>query len=161
VKAHVLALSLALAAPPAAVAQEAVFLVRHAERADSSADSTLSEAGEARALRLAGWLNAARITHIYTSELRRTIQTAMPFAAASRLSPQQAPAGNTQALVNQVTALGSHDRALIVGHSNTIPEILRGLGVKAAVTIADSEYDNIFLVVPRKDAEPALFRFKY
>jgi broad specificity phosphatase PhoE len=161
VKVHVLALALTLTVPPAAAAQEAVFLVRHAERADSSADSTLSDAGRARATRLAEWLRGARITHIYTSELRRTIQTAMPFAVASHLSPQQSAATDSQGLVGRIAGLGPHDRALVVGHSNTIPDIIRGLGVKVPVTIADSEYDNIFLVVPRGNAEPALFRFKY
>jgi broad specificity phosphatase PhoE len=161
VKVHALALALTLTVPAAAVAQEAIFLVRHAERADSSADSALSAAGEARAVRLADWLRTARVTHLYTSELRRTIQTAMPFAAASHLTPQQSAANDTQALVGRIAALGPADRALVVGHSNTIPEILRGLGVKVPVSIADSEYDNIFLVVPRSNAEPALFRFRY
>jgi len=161
VKVRVLALVLTLTVPPAAAAQEAVFLVRHAERADSSADSALSDAGEARAIRLAEWMRTTRITHIYTSELRRTIQTAMPFASASHLAPRQSAASDTQGLVGRIVGLGPADRALVVGHSNTIPEVLRALGVKVPVTIGDSEYDNIFLVVPRGNAEPALFRFKY
>jgi len=155
------ALTIAIAASQAAAAQEAVYLVRHAEREDASPDSKLSAAGEARATRLAEWLGPAHITHIYTTELRRTIQTAMPFAAAAHLSPQQSPAADSPGLVARVQGLGPHDRVLVVGHSNTIPDLLRGFGVRTPVTIADSEFDNIFIVVPRKDAEPVLLRFKY
>ena len=94
VKPLALALAVVIAAAWTVSAQEAIYLVRHAEREDSSADSKLSAAGEARAARLAEWLGTARITHIYTTDLRRTIQTAMPFAAASHLSPQQSPAAD-------------------------------------------------------------------
>ena len=36
--------------------------------------------------------------------------------------------------------------ALVAGHSNTVPELLTALGVKETVTIADDEYDNLFVV---------------
>jgi phosphohistidine phosphatase SixA len=161
VKPLALALAVVIAGAWTVSAQEAIYLVRHAEREDSSADSKLSAAGEARAVRLAAWLGTARITHIYTTDLRRTIQTAMPFAAASHLSPQQSPASDTQAMRVRVAGLGPADRALIVGHSNTIPELIRAFGVTTPIAIPDSEYDNIFIIVPRRDAEPVLLRFKY
>jgi hypothetical protein len=44
--------------------------------------------------------------------------------------------------------------ALVVGHSNTVPDILRALGVATPVTIPDDEYDNLFVVV-RPAAGPA------
>jgi broad specificity phosphatase PhoE len=160
VKPFVVALALAATAHQAA-AQEAIYLVRHAERADTSADSKLSAAGEARAVRLAAWLQTAGITHIYTTDLRRTIETATPFAGASHLSPQQSAAADLSAIVTRIRGLGPSDRALVVGHSNTIPELIRSFGVKAPIAIADSEYDNVFVVVPRQDAEPVLLRFKY
>lgn len=161
VKPLVLTLLLFVRAAHAATAQEAIYLVRHAERADSSSDSALSAEGEARAIRLARWLETANITHIYTTDLRRTVQTAEPFAAASHLSAQQLPASDTHAVAGRVTGLGPRDRALVVGHSNTIPELVRLFGVRTPVTIGDNDYDNIFVVVPRKDAEPVLLRFKY
>jgi broad specificity phosphatase PhoE len=161
VKPLALALVLIVVAARPAFPQEAIYLVRHAEREDASSDSKLSAAGETRAVRLAEWLRTARITHIYTSEFRRTIQTAAPFATASHLSPQQTPASDRDALTTRIGALGAHDRALVVGHSNTIPELIRAFGVQTPVAILDTEFDNIFIVVPRKDAEPVLLRFKY
>ena len=127
----------AVTVPPEAVAQSAVFVVRHAERADTSADSVLSPAGEARAARLLDVLKDAGITHIYTTNLRRTVQTAAPLAAALKLTPATLPASDTDALVARVRAAPLTGRILIVGHSNTVPEILKRLGVATPITIAD------------------------
>ena len=116
-----------LAVPPVVSAQEAIYVVRHAERADQSADSLLSPAGIARAALLGRMLREAAITHVFTSEARRTIDTAAPLAAAMHLTPKRVPAADTAALAAQLSALGAHDRALVVGHSNTVPELLRAL----------------------------------
>ncbi len=61
----------------------------------------------------------------------------------------------------RVQAAGPHDRLLIVGHSNTVPEVLRALGIATPVTIADSEYDNLFVVVPTKGEPPVLLRLRF
>jgi phosphohistidine phosphatase SixA len=145
----------------AAVAQEAVYVVRHAERADQSADSLLSPAGTARAGKLAMMLKSAGITHVFTSNLRRTIDTAAPLAAALQLTAQQVPSANTAALAAKISALGPHDHVLVVGHSNTVPDLLRALHVDATVTIADEEYDNLFIVVPQTNRAATLLRLKY
>jgi phosphohistidine phosphatase SixA len=156
------ALLVLLAGAHAAAAQEAVYVVRHAERADQSADSLLSETGAERARRLADILKRAGITHVFTSERRRTIDTAAPLAKSTQLlGQQQIPAASTPVLIERLSALGPHDRALVVGHSNTVPDILRALHVREPITIADDEHDNLFIVVPRKDAAPILLRLKY
>jgi broad specificity phosphatase PhoE len=142
-------------------AQEAIYVVRHAERLDQSTDSPLSPAGTGRANRLRDMLRAAGVTSIFTSELRRTIETAQPLADALQLTPQPLPGADVQGLVSRLAALKPHDRALVVGHSNTVPEILRALAVTPPVTIADTEFDNLFIVVPQKDSAPVLLRLKF
>ena len=155
------ALTIVLCSARAVAAQEAVYVVRHAERADQSADSPLSKDGARRARRLGEMLRNAGITHVFTTDLRRTIDTAAPLAATADLSAQQVPAADTQALVAKVSALGPHDRALVVGHSNTVPDLLRMLHAGAAVTIPDGEYDNLFIVVAHPNAAPTLLRLRY
>ena len=151
----------ALTVPPAAVAQSAVFVVRHAERADTSPDSVLSAAGEARAARLLDVLEGAGITQIYTTNLRRTIQTAAPLAAALKLTPAALPVSDTDALVARVLAGPLADRILVVGHSNTVPEILKRLGIATPITIGDTEYDNLFIAIPQKGSAALLLQLKY
>ena len=75
----------------AAAAQEAVYIVRHAERADQSTDSPLSAEGVGRAGRLGDMLRSAGLTHVFTSELRRAIDTARQTADALDLAAKALP----------------------------------------------------------------------
>ena len=149
-----------LAAPAIADAQEAVFVVRHAERADTSEDSLLSPAGQARAARLAVILKDAGITQIFTTDLRRTIQTAGPIAAALMLTPIELPLNNLDELLAKLRSTTPRDRVLVVGHSNTVPEIVRRLGVATPVTIGE-EYDNLLIVMPREGSPTSLVRLRF
>jgi phosphohistidine phosphatase SixA len=145
-----------------------VFVVRHAERADAGApnaggmmsatDPPLSAAGQARARSLATILRDAGVKRIFSSEYRRTRQTAEPLASASGIEIVAVSAEDTPGLLRQLQS--PSDRALVVGHSNTVPRILRALGVKEPVTIADDEYDNLFVVF-RHNAGAELLKLKY
>lgn len=156
----ILAVVALLSAAPPARAQEAIYLVRHAERADQSADPPLSTDGVGRSYRLRDMLKDAGITRIFTSELRRTIETAAPLAAAIHVSPQRVPADG-DALAAKIAASNARDRILVVGHSNTLPALLSALHVEPPVTIADDAYDNLFIVVFPRDGRPVLLRLKY
>jgi 2,3-bisphosphoglycerate-dependent phosphoglycerate mutase len=153
----------ALAAP--ARAQRAIFVVRHAERADAGMNATpdplLSAAGEARAERLADMLLDTGVTAIYSTEYQRTIRTVQPLAQRLGLEVQQVPAKDTAALIARVQRSKPSDAVVVAGHSNTLPEILTALGDPEPVTIKDDEYDNLFVVVPRKGEAPVVLRLKY
>ncbi len=144
-----------------AEAQTAVFLVRHAERADQSEDADLSREGLTRAARLARLLEDAGITAIYTSERRRTIKTAQPLAREIDVTPRTMPARDTKALIKRIRGEHATDKVLIVGHSNTVPDILEAFGHPQPVKIADDEYDNLFLLVPRPAGAPVVIRLRY
>ena len=155
-----LLISLLLA--PAVAAGQSVFVVRHAERADagmaagSTADPDLSAAGQARAESLALVLKDARISRIYVTEFKRTRQTAEPFAKGAGIAPTVMSARDVRALVEHVKA--GTGNALIVGHSNTVPEILKGLGVGETVVVGDAEHDNLFVVAGEA---PVFVRLRY
>lgn len=134
-----------------AQAQEIVFLVRHAEKLDSSKDTALSPAGEARAKALAAKLKDAGITAIYTSEFRRTQETAKPLAEALGLTPKVHPANDSKGLLELLKKEGG--RALVVGHANTVPEMVRLYGGKLG-ELREDEFDGLFVVVK----EPEGFR---
>ena len=148
-------------APSLAQAQSLVILVRHAERADGGAgantmttapaDPLLSAAGAARAARLAQVLADAGITAIYATEFRRTQDTAKPLAAKLGVPVQSVPAKDTVGLVAKLRAGHAKDVVLVIGHSNTVPEVIKALG-GPTVTIGDQEYDSLFVLVPATGA---------
>jgi phosphohistidine phosphatase SixA len=158
---------LLLATTGTAADKQVVFVVRHAERADAgsadaqsmNADPPLSAAGKTRAERLAAMLRDARIAHVFTTELRRTRDTAAPVAAAAHIEPVTVPLKDVDGLIARVTA--AKGVSLIVGHSNTVPEILRKLGVSEAVHIGDDEFGDLFVVVRGAPADVTLVRLKY
>jgi broad specificity phosphatase PhoE len=166
----VMAVLVLLTVAQVAAAQQVVVLVRHAERADGGAtaatapgmmanDPPLSPAGEQRAAKLASTLAAAGISRIFVTEYRRTTQTAAPLAAKLALTPVVTAARDQDALIEQ--ARRAEGNILIVGHSNTIPALLTRLGVAATVTLADSDYDDIFVVFRDAAGKATLVRLKY
>lgn len=172
------ALSIALVSmgPQVAALQSAdsqaapIFVVRHAERADGdasrggmgsmtgSSDPPLSVEGARRAERLASMLRDAGITRVFTTEFARTRQTAEPLAKRASVEVTVVPAKDLAALAEKLSEAGGP--ALVVGHSNTVPDILKALGLKEPVRIADAEYDNLFIIV-RGGGSPRLVRLKY
>lgn len=151
---------LAFASP--AAAQSSVFVVRHAERADAGqpvSDPDLSTAGHARAQSLALALKDAGVTAIFVTQLKRTQQTAAPLAKTLGLTPVALPADDTAALLAH---LQKHPgNALVVGHSNTVPEIVKLLEVASPVTVADSEFDHLFVVMRHAPGKPSVVHLHY
>jgi broad specificity phosphatase PhoE len=146
---------LLLAGAVPAAAQPTVFLVRHAERADggagpgkmmaSEADPDLSGAGKQRADALARMLKDSKIAGIFTTDFKRTRQTAAPLATALGLTPTVVSSKDLPGLLQKIKTATGH--VLVVAHSNTIPEILKALHVPDPVTVGEQEFDNLFVIV--------------
>jgi broad specificity phosphatase PhoE len=144
-----------------AAAQQTVIFVRHAERADGGAgtpsmtgapaDPLLSAAGEARAAKLATMLADAGIKGIYTSEFKRTQDTAKPLASKLGLAIEVVPSKDASGLAAKIKAAHPRDSVLIIGHSNTIPELIRAFG-GPEIKIADDEYSGIYILTPSTGA---------
>ena len=150
-------------------AQQAILLVRHAEKATDANEAgvPLSEAGAARAVRLAEVLKSAGVTAVYATDTVRARKTAEPLAKAAGLevriyAPKDAdgkPAPGI--LVDRLKKEEPKGIVLVVGHSNTLPEILAALGYAAKVEIPSSQYDDLFVVTPRADGLPSVVRLRY
>ena len=139
------ALTVTLAAPAAA---QTVIVVRHAEKAEPSADPVLSGPGEARVAALAATLAGAGVTHVFVTPLQRTGLTAGPSAVAAGSEPvavslDGGAAAHVARLVGAVRQLSPEAVVLVVGHSNTVPDIARGLGATGAAAMDDCEYDRL------------------
>ena len=73
-----------------------------------------------------------------------TNQTAAPIARAAHLSPTVVPANDVPGLVEKLRVLNAN--ALVVGHGNTIPDLLKALGITTPISIPEDDYTEIFLV---------------
>ena len=161
-----LAAAALLALPASAAAQKAVLVVRHGEKI-SEEDERLTEAGRARAGRLAEMLKKSGIAAIYSTDTERTIGTAKPLATALglkiRLYESKPVEGKFDfaPFVGRVRTEVPDGVVLVVGHSNTVPPLLRALGCEEAVSIASDEYDSLFVVVPKSAGHATLVRMRY
>lgn len=140
--------------PVPASAQEIVYLVRHAERADGGSmsataetDPLLSDIGRARAERLATMLAESGISAIYATQYHRTRDTGQPLAAKLGLAVQTNPSRDTPGLVAKLKASHANDIVLVIGHSNSVPDVIKALG-GPEFTMADDEYGTLFVFVP-------------
>ncbi len=125
---------------------EAILLVRHAERAPEPAeDPGLTSVGEERARELARLLSGAGITAIHSTDTRRTRDTAAPLSELLGLSVESYGAGDLEGFGAGLR--GRPGRHLVVGHSNTTPELARALGGEGYGPIEEGwEYDRLYLL---------------
>jgi broad specificity phosphatase PhoE len=127
------------------------------ESCDGGTDPDLSSAGRARADALARILKDSGITAIFTTEFKRTQETAAPTATSARVTPTLIAAKDTAALVAKLHELNGN--ALVVGHGDTIPNLIKALGINTAINISDTDYSEL-LIVTLGD-KPQLFRLHY
>jgi broad specificity phosphatase PhoE len=156
-RALVLFLAAALSTPSIAHSQQAVIVVRHGEKF-SETDERLTEAGHARAARLAVMLRDAGVSAIYSTDTERTRDTVKPLADASKLPIRTYD--KVAPMIETLRKEHTNDVVLVAGHTNTIPGILKALGCAGDFKIASDEYDNLFVVVPKGEGAQ-LLRLRY
>jgi broad specificity phosphatase PhoE len=123
-----------------------VYIVRHAEKSTNPPqDPDLTAEGRKRAENLAQELKNKGITEVYSTDTRRTRQTAEPFSLQSDIPVQIYK--NDTLLKFLYHVLDAEKNTLIVGHSNTTIQMLTELGLKPGIkSIPDNDYDNLFIV---------------
>ena len=149
-------------ATPVAHAQEAIFLIRHAEQMLDVEDPPLTEDGLQRAKIWATILRDADLKVIYTSKKVRTKQTGEAIARELNVPLETMSRRNVTGLVNRVRKHDADDVVLIVTHSKTIPQLLEGFAPFAEhPTIEKDEYDNLFVIVPEGEDDVTVLRLRY
>lgn len=138
-------------------------IVRHAEKStDDARDPSLSETGKARAQALARLLADAPLSAAYATGFRRTQQTAQPAAGAHgvavTLYDAQLPAA---VLAAQLRAAHARGTVLVVGHSNTVPDIVAALSGQPVDAMSDDQYDLVYRVGTGADGKTTLNRDRY
>jgi phosphohistidine phosphatase SixA len=139
-----LALAGALLLPAFAMADaKVIYVTRHAEKGTESKDPNLTPQGQARARTLALMLSKVGIKHAFSSATQRTRQTAQPLAALAGVEVETYDAGKPAIVIEKIKALAGP--TLLVGHSNTVPDLVKMLGGVAA-PMTDDEFDRLYQV---------------
>lgn len=127
-----------------------IYISRHGERANESDTTSLSAAGLTRARALSDRLANEHIDSIFVTPYRRTEQTAAPLASRLGIPLTKYPASPTTAITNRLRTFRGKN-ALVVGHSNTILEIAKGLGTTPSIQkIEHSDYQNLLFIQVRR-----------
>jgi broad specificity phosphatase PhoE len=144
------AVTLATLLPGAASADTRfIYLTRHAEKAGAGTDPALTAEGRIRAQNIAATLKKAGITGIYSTGYARTQQTAQPLGAMLSLPVQTYDGAQLPAFAQQLK--GSTGNVLVVGHSDTTPELIRQLGGDSVPAIAETEFDRLYQLAIGED----------
>lgn len=149
----------AQAAAPVADEAVTVVLVRHAERLDDSPDSPLNDVGRERVERLRALLADVDFTHVHSTNLTRTRDTARPIAEDDGVDLTLYSPGELEQLAETIRA--TPGRHLVSGHSNTTPRLAEALGGEPHGPIGEMEYDRLYIIVvqPGQPAVTTLLRF--
>lgn len=123
---------------------QTIYLVRHAEKLKVKDDPGLTDAGHARAALMRDMLRDKGVTHIHSSDYLRTRDTAAPLAKALGMDVQIYDASNLPAIADKVRSMpGVH---LVVGHSNTTPQLTALLTGDPEELMPETEYDRFTTV---------------
>jgi len=127
-----------------------VYLVRHAEKQTVGEDPGLNEAGRERAAELARLLQDGGIETIFSTDFARTRETAAPLAEHLGLTIRIYDWERMGELAADMRQNGG--RYLVVGHSNTTPELVGILGGDPGPPIDEAtEYDRLYVVTVSED----------
>lgn len=142
-----------------------VVVVRHAEVENlADPDPALSVDGRERAARLAKMLSQARaeraLDAIFTSEFRRTQQTATPLSEQLGLTLNIVPASTWSALPRKIKREHRGEYVFVAGNSANIPALIESLSGEQ-VTVREDEYDAMFVVFVPQFSKPKVVRMRY
>lgn len=122
-----------------------LYLVRHSEKqADGSSDPALSRAGRDRSEQLASWLQNNDIEDIWSSDYQRSRDTAVPLLSKLDLELNLYDPRDLPALARNLR--DKQNNAVVVGHSNTTPDLARILCHCVIADMDESEYDRLIVV---------------
>ena len=123
---------------------QTIYLVRHAEKQGGN-DPSLTPDGVRRAETLADLLSGVGLTQIHSTNYKRTLETAAPIATRTGIEVVLYDPRDLDAFAEQLASTrGIH---LVVGHSNTTPQLAAALGGTAGDEIDEaSEYDRLYVL---------------
>jgi phosphohistidine phosphatase SixA len=150
-----------------------VYLVRHSERADEPRqDPPLNEKGILRSQELARVLANGNIKAIITSQFLRTKHTAEPLSkklnvpvtsislSLNPANPRQISEQSTAEVTNKILERAG-ESVLVIGHSNSIPDVIKMLGGDTVPVIDEKKFDDLFVVTVYAKGKARVAQLKF
>ena len=143
-----------------------IIFVRHAEKAPSEDNPSLTDAGRERARELARIMLIVDVDRgvdeIFATPFKRTRETVQPLAMALGKEIHGYDASDTVGVLETILSEHKGKISLVAAHSNTIRPMIEELGgSKLLPDIQEDEYDNIYVVVIPWFGKVKTLRFTY
>ncbi len=128
------------------------YIVRHAEKEaqaqNMTSDVELTIDGRARAESLKSILSDKKITTIFSTNFKRTKSTARPLSEATGIAITDYDSRDS-GFIDKLKNLKKN--VLVVGHSNTVDDIVNGLTGAGLTDLTDTQYGDLFIVTRKGD----------
>ena len=139
-----------------AAGQEAIYVIRHAEKELTGTDPSITEDGKKRAVAWAEMLQHVELDAVITSDAKRTQETGAIIANRLGLPTYSVDRADTAGLTDMLSFDHEEDVVLVVGHAETLPGILESLGAFNEITISQTDFANLFILLQPGTVEPRL-----
>lgn len=140
------------------------YLVRHAEKDTVPVDNPkLTEKGLARANYLANMMKGTRVDAVYSTLYTRTLFTVDTLASRKGLKILPYKPSDLKQLYEAISQDSTQSAVIIAGHSNTTPALANVILGRQEFPkgFDESDYDNILIVLDRKDEENIVYKLRY
>jgi len=138
------------------------ILVRHAEKAAVGANPDLTIEGQERAKKLANILSKVKLDSVYSTNYKRTLQTAMPTLTNQGLQISNYDGFDHEQLIDRILKNVNPGKVLIVGHSNTTANFLNALTATSDYPdLSENAYDNLYIVSAKAKGNAEVLHLKY
>ena len=128
-----------------AMAADTVYVMRHLQKATGD-DPALTDEGAMLADEVAGLLGGFGVKTVFATKTKRAIQTGKPLADFAKVPVTIYDPRDVPALVTAVRAVKGN--VLVVGHSNTVPDLVAAFGGAKPAPLSESDYGAIYQVRP-------------
>lgn len=143
-----------------------IVLTRHAEKQlGTIEDPPLTPQGELRAQELARMFGTVggqgRIDAVYITATRRAQQTAAPLLARLREPAVVISDADSKDLASRILRENRGETVLVIGHGNTLPQLVRRLSGIDIAPVGEEEYDNLYIVSVPRLGNATVLQLKY
>lgn len=128
-----------------AVGADTVYVMRHLQKATGD-DPPLTEEGALLARMVSGLLGGFGVKAVFATKTKRAMQTGQPLADFAKVPVTLYDPRDVPALVAAVRAVNGN--VLVVGHSNTVPDLVAAFGGAKPAPLSESDYGTIYQVRP-------------